>query len=185
MHQVKILNKLHECAGWYEFSLGIHVQRYLFWHCGTFVFDRQHSFMEIDLEIFSAVILSLPLIQEGHLSVSWPHQVDWAVKPQLKQTFVFIVIYLIIVDVEKDRSSRSSTPVSTSSKSKQKGRIMHCTLILPQPIWSIYIYIKIIPLLQKKEEVGRQKGKKSWPTVAFLLVVKRQDDLLHSLYGTF
>ena len=32
--------------------------------------DRQHSFMEIDREIFSTVILSLPLIQEGQLSVS-------------------------------------------------------------------------------------------------------------------
>ena len=32
--------------------------------------DRQHSFMEIDHEIFSTVILSLPLIQEGQLSVS-------------------------------------------------------------------------------------------------------------------
>ena len=31
---------------------------------------RQHSFVEIDLEIFSTVILSLPLIQEGQLSVS-------------------------------------------------------------------------------------------------------------------
>ena len=31
---------------------------------------RQHSFMETDHEIFSAVILSLPLIQEGQLSVS-------------------------------------------------------------------------------------------------------------------
>ena len=31
---------------------------------------RQHSFVEIDHEIFSAVILSLPLIQEGHLSVA-------------------------------------------------------------------------------------------------------------------
>ena len=31
---------------------------------------RQHSFVEIDHEIFSAVILSLPLIQEGQLSVS-------------------------------------------------------------------------------------------------------------------
>ena len=31
---------------------------------------RQHSFVEIDREIFSTVILSLPLIQEGHLSVS-------------------------------------------------------------------------------------------------------------------
>ena len=29
----------------------------------------QHSFMEIDHEIFSTVILSLPLIQEGQLSV--------------------------------------------------------------------------------------------------------------------
>ena len=27
---------------------------------------RQHSFVEIDHEIFSTVILSLPLIQEGH-----------------------------------------------------------------------------------------------------------------------
>ena len=29
---------------------------------------RQHSFVEIDREIFSTVILSLPLIQEGQLS---------------------------------------------------------------------------------------------------------------------
>ena len=31
---------------------------------------RQHSFVETDYEIFSTVILSLPLIQEGQLSVS-------------------------------------------------------------------------------------------------------------------
>ena len=31
---------------------------------------RQHSFVEIDREIFSTVILSLTLIQEGQLSVS-------------------------------------------------------------------------------------------------------------------
>ena len=31
---------------------------------------RQHSFVEVDHEIFSTVILSLPLIQEGQLSVS-------------------------------------------------------------------------------------------------------------------
>ena len=31
---------------------------------------RQHSFVEIDHEIFSTFILSLPLIQEGQLSVS-------------------------------------------------------------------------------------------------------------------
>ena len=31
---------------------------------------RQHFFVEIDHEIFSMVILSLPLIQEGQLSVS-------------------------------------------------------------------------------------------------------------------
>ena len=31
---------------------------------------RQHSFVETDREIFSTVILSLPLIQEGQLSVS-------------------------------------------------------------------------------------------------------------------
>ena len=32
--------------------------------------DRQHSFVEIDHEILSTVILTLPLIQEGQLSVS-------------------------------------------------------------------------------------------------------------------
>ena len=37
------------------------VRSLLFW---------QHSFMEIDQEIFFMVILSLLLIQEGHLSVS-------------------------------------------------------------------------------------------------------------------
>ena len=31
---------------------------------------RQHPFVETDHEIFSTVILSLPLIQEGQLSVS-------------------------------------------------------------------------------------------------------------------
>ena len=31
---------------------------------------QQHSFMEIDHEIFFMVILSLPLIQEGQLSIS-------------------------------------------------------------------------------------------------------------------
>ena len=31
---------------------------------------RQHSFVELDHEILSTVILSLPLIQEGQLSVS-------------------------------------------------------------------------------------------------------------------
>ena len=33
-------------------------------------FSLLHSFVEIDHEIFSTVILSLPLIQEGQLSVS-------------------------------------------------------------------------------------------------------------------
>ena len=44
------------------------------WRPGGHVFNprqcRQHSFVEIDHEIFSTVILSLPLIQEGQLSVS-------------------------------------------------------------------------------------------------------------------
>ena len=31
---------------------------------------QQHSFMEIDHEMFSVIILCLPLIQEGQLSVS-------------------------------------------------------------------------------------------------------------------
>ena len=44
------------------------------WRPGGCGFDprrgRQHSFVDIDHEIFSTVILSLPLIQEGQLSVS-------------------------------------------------------------------------------------------------------------------
>ena len=43
------------------------------WRPGGRGFDprrgRQHSFLDIDHEIFSTVILSLPLIQEGQLSV--------------------------------------------------------------------------------------------------------------------
>ena len=38
--------------------------------CGFIPSRGQHSFVEIDLEIFSTVILSLVLIQEGQLSVS-------------------------------------------------------------------------------------------------------------------
>ena len=37
---------------------------------GSTQLGRQHSIMEIDHEIFSMVIVSLPLIQEGQLSVS-------------------------------------------------------------------------------------------------------------------
>ena len=44
------------------------------WRPGGYGFNarqgRQHSFLEIDHEIFLMVILSLPLIQEGQLSVS-------------------------------------------------------------------------------------------------------------------
>ena len=44
------------------------------WRPGGRGFDpgrgRQHSFVEIDHEIYSTVILSLPLFQEAHLSVS-------------------------------------------------------------------------------------------------------------------
>ena len=37
---------------------------------GRLTGDRQYSFVNIDLDIFSTIILSLPLIQEGQLSVS-------------------------------------------------------------------------------------------------------------------
>ena len=59
---------LHKC------SSGNIVLNYLDWRPGGRGFDprrgRQHSFVEIDHEIFSTVILSLQLIQEGQLSVS-------------------------------------------------------------------------------------------------------------------
>ena len=38
--------------------------------CITLLPHQTYSFVEIDHEIFSTVILSLPLIQEGQLSVS-------------------------------------------------------------------------------------------------------------------
>ena len=37
---------------------------------GLTLLGQQHSFLEIDYKIFSTVILSLPLIREGQLSVS-------------------------------------------------------------------------------------------------------------------
>ena len=36
---------------------------------------RQHSFVEIDREIFSTVILSLPVIQEGAVVSFWQKKV--------------------------------------------------------------------------------------------------------------
>ena len=55
-------------------GLGVSVGWASDWRLGGRGFDprqgRQHSFLEIDHEIFSTVILSLPLIQEGQLSVS-------------------------------------------------------------------------------------------------------------------
>ena len=55
---------------WY-FKLCFITSEWKPWGCG---FDprhgRQHSFVEIDHEMFSTVILSLLLIQEGQLSVS-------------------------------------------------------------------------------------------------------------------
>ena len=46
-------------VGTYAFNIAPHKRGY-----------PQHSFVEIDHEIFSTVILFLPLIQEGQLSVS-------------------------------------------------------------------------------------------------------------------
>ena len=61
----------------YKFStvgLGGSVECASDWRPGGRGFDprrgRQHCFVEIDYEIFSTAILSLPLIQEGQLSVS-------------------------------------------------------------------------------------------------------------------
>ena len=42
---------------------------------------QQHSFVEIDHEIFSTFILSLPLIQEGQLSVSGERMCTMLVNP--------------------------------------------------------------------------------------------------------
>ena len=84
MRTTKTLIRLRGCAGWIESSLDAHVRRSTAsvaqldapsdWRPGGRGFNprrgRQHSFVEIDHEIFSKVILSLPLIQEGQLSVS-------------------------------------------------------------------------------------------------------------------
>ena len=86
---------------------------------------RQHSFVEIGREMFSTVILSLPLVREGRLLVSgegmctvlvgrlgdwacpvdvwldwprstWPHWIDWAVKPQHKQTVHYNSVHISV-----------------------------------------------------------------------------------------
>ena len=65
----KSFNLLHNNAG-----LGSSVGCTSDWRPGGRGFDPrpgpQHSFVEIDHEIFSMVILSLQLIQEGQLSIS-------------------------------------------------------------------------------------------------------------------
>ena len=73
----KTLIRLCGCTGGPESSLNAHTILYEMqsdWRPGGRGFNprrgRQYSFVEIDHEIFSTVILSLPLIQEGQLSVS-------------------------------------------------------------------------------------------------------------------
>ena len=55
------------------------------WRLGGRGFDplrgRQHSFIEIDHEIFSMIILSIRLIQEGQLSVSGERMCTILVNP--------------------------------------------------------------------------------------------------------
>ena len=41
--QVKIQISLRECAGWSESSLGLHVQRYVFWRSCSFI-SNSHSY---------------------------------------------------------------------------------------------------------------------------------------------
>ena len=74
--------KKKKCAKWYKnAALAKHCSRpqWLSWMRINLVirrlrvrppWGRQHSFVEVDHEIFSMVFLSLPLIQEGYLSVS-------------------------------------------------------------------------------------------------------------------
>ena len=59
MCQVKCFVVFHVFINWRPGGRGFNPRR-----------GRQHSFVEIDHEIFSTVFLSLPLIQEGQLSVS-------------------------------------------------------------------------------------------------------------------
>ena len=65
---------LHRCSGQNEPASVAQLDAPSDWRPGGRGFNprrgRQHSFVEIDHEIFSTVILSLPLIQEGQLSVS-------------------------------------------------------------------------------------------------------------------
>ena len=53
---------------------------------------RQHSFVEIDHEIFSTAILSLPLIQEGQLSVSGERMCTILVNPRRGRKHSFVEI---------------------------------------------------------------------------------------------
>ena len=56
---VGLSNSVGCTPDWYSGGCGLYLRRV-----------RQHSFVEIDHKIFSMVILSLLLIQEGQLSVS-------------------------------------------------------------------------------------------------------------------
>ena len=47
MHPVKILIRLHECAGWSESSLGPHARRDSFWHCGLYHCNSKDYFWSV------------------------------------------------------------------------------------------------------------------------------------------
>ena len=76
-HQPYVKGCLDCTIGVYHMSMSASVAQLdvpSYWRPGGRGFNsrrgRQHSFMETDHEIFSMIILSLPLIQEGQLSVS-------------------------------------------------------------------------------------------------------------------
>ena len=61
---------LSNCFSWPRWLSWMHVRLVISRLRVQFLLGRQHSFVKIDNEIFSTVILSLQLIQEGQLSVS-------------------------------------------------------------------------------------------------------------------
>ena len=57
--------KIHfiDCTGWSESSLGAHVQRYVFWHCGSFI-ERTKKKQEYEVVIMNKR-------PTGHGSLTW------------------------------------------------------------------------------------------------------------------
>ena len=81
MRAVKIQIRLRECAVWSESSLGAHVRRYTFWHCGS---------NRLDSSFYYNILLNYTCYSQSDL-VNWQLVTHW--NKEISRIFLVEHIY--------------------------------------------------------------------------------------------